>query len=37
MNGTIYIDAQGTKVGHCDGRLTLKHPASGETDYPIKL
>jgi CRISPR-associated protein Cas1 len=36
MNGSIYIDAHGTKVGHSDGRLTLKHPASGETNYPIE-
>jgi CRISPR-associated protein Cas1 len=36
MNGTIYIDAHGTRVGHCDGRLTLKHSASGETSYPIE-
>jgi hypothetical protein len=28
MNGTVYIEAHGTRVGHCDGWLTLKHPAS---------
>ena len=36
MSGALYIDAHGTKVGHCAGRITLKNLADEQTTCPIE-
>lgn len=36
MNAALYIDTHGTKVGHGEGRITLKSPAGAESTCPIE-